>query len=393
MYLLEHIILLNSIKKIFKVNIITQLIGLIIAPLLTLNYSLEDLGLYAFIYSLSSFLGNLMCFRIENAFFSSSKIEIDKILSPIVFIAFLISLISIFLIYFLKLNINFIYAIFGGTLISLFNVFYSYNVRIGREKTYNKQKIFRVFLELLVVIISLILSLKIEFCVLMVLSTYAIFFFNKITLNFQLSNYIIFFKIKRNLIISDLTSALMFSYYVQAPSLFLSSIDLQFSGLYFIVYKFCLVPSLMIAQSMGTVFKQYAAVEFENRRTVNNTINNMKKFFIKYWYFFLIFFLGLLVFFYILNFIKYPGIYNVFLIMFFCTLFRFFHSSYSSLVYVLSMQKSYLVMNTFLFILSGLSIYLSNNNVIYYLLYYSFLSSLVYFLYAVYFFKKIQVKP
>lgn len=368
-----------------------QLIGVIIVPLLALNYNLEELGLYAFIFSLSTLFGNLICLRIENAFFSSSIEDVDKILPQIVFFAFIFLITSSLILCFLNLDLKYVYALYGGTLIALFNVFYNYNVRVGLENRYNIQKLIRAILELVAILISILLSIKVEFCVLLVLSTYVIFVVNHINLSFKFKHYFDFLFSKKDLILSDLASTFMFSLYVQAPSLFLASVDLQLAGLYFIVYKFCMVPSLMIAQSLGTVFKQYATIEYQSTGLVNNTLNNMKIFFCKYWLYILSFFIGLNLLFWGLNIFKYPGIFEVFLIMFFCMFFRFVHLSYSPLVYVLSMQKSYLVLNLLLFMVTSLSIFMSNENGVIYLCYYSFLSSILYLFYAFFFFNRIKV--
>lgn len=379
--------LIKSIRKIFKVNILTQLIGLIIIPLLALSYDLQDLGYYAFIFSLSSLLANFFVFRIENTFFSSSIDSVELLLFPIILISLILFCLSCLFIWLFFFDYKYIVAVYGAWLISLFNLIYCYNVRKGAERLYNLQKIIRVICELLVVGICILFSLNIEICVLMVLSTYWIFLFNKISLNFRFDSYLNLIKEKKDLILSDLISASLFSTYNNGPVLFLSNIDLKLSGLYFILYKFLMVPSLMIAQSLGTVLKQYASIEYEVKKNVSSTLTSFKEIIIKFKSLILLALLLSIVAFYFLDYMYYNGLFLLFLIMIPCVSLRFIHLSYSSLVYVLSMQKSYLMFNIYLFGLTFLSKFLASKDGYLYLLTYSVFSCIGYILYAFYFFK------
>lgn len=383
--------LLNSIKKIFKINILIQLIGLMIIPLLAINYTLEDLGVYAFVFSLSLVLGTFIGFRIENAFFSSKIREVENILFPIIIVSLLLCIFLMVFLWFFDFELKYLISIYGGMLIALFNIFYNYNVRISNEKKYNTQKITRAFIEFIVVIVCVLMSLDIIFCIFMVLTTYSIFVFNKIEINFNLKDYFLFFLKKKDLILSDLGSSIMFSSYNNGPTLFLSNVDLKLSGLYFILYKFFLVPSLMLAQSVGTILKQYGSSEYELNKSIQKTLKDLRKIFFKFKYILLLFFFAIFIFFYILDKFFYKDIFTIFLIMIPCVFLRFFHLSYSSLVYVLSMQKSYLILNLLLFFTTLFSSYFSRNDAYLYLFLYSFLSSIIYILYANFFFKRFKV--
>lgn len=382
--------LLKSIRKIFKVNILTQLIGLIIVPLLASNYSLEELGYYAFVFALSALLANFFIFRIENTFFSSSVDSIKKLLFSIMIISLLIFLAVILFLWGFDFDKKYIVAVYGAWLISVFNLIYCYNVRVGNETLYNMQKIIRVIFELLVVVICVRYSLDIKTCVVLVLSTYWVFLFNRITVFIDFKYYFYFIISKKDLIISDLISTSLFSTYNNSPALFLANIDIKLSGLYFVLYKFFLVPSLMIAQSLGTVIKQYASIEYESKNKISDTLDTLKKMFLKFKFFIFFIFFILIISFYILNYIYYDGLFIIFMIMLPCVVLRFFHLSYSSLVYVLSMQKSYLIFNLYLFSSTFLSGFLAVGNGYSYLLIYSICSSIGYILYAFYFFKNFR---
>lgn len=346
--------MISSIKKLLGVNVFVQIMGLMIYPMLLAFYSLEELAIYGMLYGAMAIFSILLSCRIENLFFTMKLREAYSLYSFYVKYIYssILVLFIIFYFFFKDIDnnfiINLIIAIVCGSFLAGFNVTYNILVRLGNEK-YNLLKIIRSFLELIFVIIAISIKTKISLLFLFVGFTYFIVCVYSFIIGFYYKGRVGEYKEYFRLVSLDMISSLMNTSYLYSPNYFLYfGSNKNLSGYYFIINRFFVVPSIMIAQSMGTALKQYLAGKTGDRyrHTLNNFNSNI---FSKFYKIYIILSISLTIVVYIFDLFKYDQLIYVFLIILPLMIFRFNFLVYSCLFYVLKDYLSYVKLQSLLF--------------------------------------------
>lgn len=352
-------------------NLLVQLIGVLIYPILMVNYSVSDLSKYGVLYGGMTILSVIITFKIENLFFNIQMKEalfflnfyFTKIFTTIVF---LISIVYLFIYSFFEKNgsiDSFLLIVLSALFLGSFNIVYNFLVR-ARSLKYNLLKIVRVFLELFVVLIFSFIKIDISTLFFMVSLTYFIVviypvlgLLKKKTLSFNISN-------RFEFLFYDLLSGLFNNVYLYSPNYFLYYGGAkELSGYYFLVNRIFGVPSLMIAQSLSTALKQILVSKNSTRYRVDLEYFNKKIFHKIYFVYIVMCFISIFAF-YIANF-YYPGAFFVFIVLLPMLIFRFKFLSFSGLFYILRAYNDNLKIQFVLFFISLLSAligYLFNNS-------------------------------
>lgn len=350
--------MINTIKKLLGVNIVTQIIGIMIYPIILFFYSIEDLSIYGMLFGAMAIFSILLSFRVENLFFSIKLKDAYTLYGCYIKYIFLPMLMFFGVLFYFFIGVknqflsNFIIAIICGGFLAGFNVTYNILVRLGNEK-YNFLKIMRAILELLFVIIAINLKMKISLLFLFAGFTYFLVTVYPIVICLFKNRRVCDLKKYFRLVSLDMTSSLMNTIYLYSPNYFLYfGINKNLSGYYFIINRFFGVPSIMIAQSMSTALKQYLAGKAQERYrdTLQNFNSNI---FSRIYKIYISFSLFSIFIFYIFDRLKYDQLIYVFLIILPLMIFRFKFIVYSSLFYVLRDYVGNIKLQFSLFLVGG----------------------------------------
>jgi len=380
--------MINSLRKLLATNFIVQILGLLIYPILMINYSVEDLSKYGLFYGGMTIVSVMLTFKIENLFFNISLREClnlyvlyFKKIYPFLLLILILSYLSI--VNFFEANVlylNILIALCAGVFLSGFNIVYNFLVRINNSR-YNLLKIFRIILELAVVLVFSFFDYKIDFLFFLVsLSYFVVILFPIYRI---IKNKVRSFGIRKNLkfIFLDLYSSIFNNIYLYSPNYFLYfGGSKELSGYYFLINRFVGVPSIMIAQSLSTAVKQ----NFSSMKgsTYKMKLNNFNvKIFNKIY---LAYVIGVCFSVIIVWFLDKYNIYNNLFYIYIITIpmmvVRFKFLSYSGLFYVLKAYKENLNIQFMLFLVCLISFVVGYffKNVYYSLFFYSVLTMLIY---------------
>ncbi|MNG71072.1 hypothetical protein D3C78_278890 [compost metagenome] len=367
-------------------NILVQIIGILIYPLLMLNYSVSELSKYGVLYGGMTILSVMITFKIENLFFNIKIKEALFFLNfyfkrVFVSVVILIALIYFFLRIFFERNANvdlFLLISFSAIFLGSFNIVYNFLVR-ARSLKYNLLKVIRVFLELFCVLVFSFIKIDIATLFFFVSLTYFIVVIYPVVGLLKKKTVSFCVKKRFEFLFYDLLSGLFNNIYLYSPNYFLYYGGAkELSGYYFLINRIFGVPSLMIAQSLSTALKQILVSKNSTRYRIDLDYFNEKIFHKIYLIYFALCCISIFAF-YVANF-YYPGVFWVFIVLLPMLVLRFKFLSFSGLFYILRAYNFNLKIQFVLFFISFLSAiigYLINNSWIS-LIIYSLFTVLVY---------------
>lgn len=399
--------MLKTLRKIFIGNIISQIVGLITIPLLAYYYTVQQIGFYGTFFSLSACTSVVLSLRIENLFFSLStndskflrnfSIKIIGLITVIILVIINICFLTFELEkeHFYLINL----IILAGTTIGIFNIQYNYLVRKANTDKYVRMKNIRAYAELVIVLFCILKDISIEILCIGASLSYIVpvlmtknFYFGEGKNDWMEGSKI--FKNNYKFIINDFFASLFNVTYIYLPTiLFYFSGDKGVSGVFFTIARFLGVPSLMIAQSIGTTLKQHASVEYSNKKTVKNSLNFIiKNLILRPLPIYLIIGSIVIVTSYFIEPYYHINTFYITLIMVPLFFIRYIYNCFSSIIYVLKMQRINFFFQFFLLVLPSLGMLIFSDPKSS-LLSYSIISIFVYsfFIYYLFYIKKLLI--
>lgn len=255
--------MINTIKKLLGVNVLTQLIGLLVYPILVTQYSVEDIALFGVLFAGMGIVSSVASFKIQNLIFSIRLKKAYAIYANYfrwIYVPSVVLLSGVFIACYNELHNTVqvvILSVLSGFFLSGFNLYYSFLVRIRNEK-YNYVKLSRACLELIFVVLAVLFGFDIIQLFALVAfsyfipSAYGVFHaaVKHVHLDLEIET------VKKLLI--DLVSGFFNSVYLNSPNYFLyfgSSKEL--AAYYFLINKFVGTPTLMVAQSLNVSLNQH----------------------------------------------------------------------------------------------------------------------------------------
>ncbi|ENU32062.1 hypothetical protein F991_00044 [Acinetobacter sp. CIP-A165] len=356
----------KTLKRVFKTTFLVQIMGILIIPLIYLSFSENDFAAYGLFFSISAISSIFITGRLENLFFSIKNYK--KLYTYAFNMALLVGGLGTLCLLFFNQSFYAI-CIFCGLSIGLFNLSYNYLVRENKEIYYNKVKIFRAILELLSVVAVCFFSLEIKILFLFISFSY---FFTSLFVAFDINIFVkkyffegfLDFKYNFKYVLSDFFSSIFNSLYIYLPTIyFYFNGNISNSANYFLILKIFGVPTLMIAQSISTVIRQYAAEEFQKKNKITDTYSFFKSLYKKMLFPFLLLLSFTFLFFYLLDSFYIDGIflYSVFLV--FLVYVRAIYNTISSITYIFKWQHLNLKFQACLFFVSLLALMLKFENI------------------------------
>lgn len=373
----------KTLKRVFQTTFLVQVIGVLIIPLIYYSFDEADFAKYGLFFSISAISSVFLTGRLENIFFSTKNYKklYSFAVNVALFFGVLITLTLLFFHYYF-----YAVTIFCGLSIGLFNLGYNYLVRENKEILYNRIKVIRAFLELFSVVLVCLLSLNILYLLVFVslsyfLIAFTVAFNDKVfSVRYVLDGYVDF-KYDLKYVLSDFFSSIFNSLYIYLPTIyFYFNGSVSNSANYFLILKIFGVPTLMVAQSISTVIRQYAANEFQDKKNIIDTYAFFRGLCIKMFFPFVCLLFLTFLFFYFLDLFYIQGIFIYSIVLVFLIYIRAFFNTISSIVYVFKWQHLNIKFQFCLLLFSLLALMIEINGMDSIHLY-AFISSLVYVVY------------